>query len=425
MVQLDFRKFCLILVPLTIAIFSPSLKTFGQDKVIISQFHSKSLKENRSVKIFLPNGYNPESSTKYPVIYFLPGGSGKITENPELYVIKKPISPVIIVQPDGSAGDWVSLYVNSELLGNFEDYIVFDLVEFVDSAFNTISSRDKRAIMGSSAGAAGAMGLAIKHPDVYCGAATYSGFLDMSKLSLYIPYLLSENGGSPVHNYRPGAGYFSTFFFIGSEAYSPNLNKPPYYVDYPVDSVGNWIDSIWNRWLLHDCALLIRNLSRETNLAIYFDCGIYDDIYPFNTGFADSLNKLGIAYEFQSYTGGHMDQWVERFSIGLHFLDSAMNKTSTNIAEELTNPAEFVLYQNHPNPFNPSTTLSFVIGHSSFATLKVYDILGKEVATLVNETKPAGSYEVTWNAANLPSGVYFYKLKAGNYTATKKLLLLK
>ena len=97
----------------------------------------------------------------------------------------------------------------------------------------------------------------------------------------------------------------------------------------------------------------------------------------------------------------------------------------TSVESEKSIDDGFNLLQNYPNPFNPSTTLSFVIGHSSFVALKVYDVIGKEVATLVNEEKPAGSYEVTWNAANLSSGVYFYQLKAGSYTATKKLLLLK
>ena len=88
-------------------------------------------------------------------------------------------------------------------------------------------------------------------------------------------------------------------------------------------------------------------------------------------------------------------------------------------------PKEFALEQNYPNPFNPLTKLSFVIGHSSLVSLKVYDVLGREVATLVNEAKPAGKYEVTFDATNLASGVYFYKLKAGSYSATKRMLLIK
>jgi hypothetical protein len=86
---------------------------------------------------------------------------------------------------------------------------------------------------------------------------------------------------------------------------------------------------------------------------------------------------------------------------------------------------DFYLDQNYPNPFNPSTTINFSVPSSEFVTLKVFDVLGNEVATLVNEEKPVGSYEVNFNASNLASGIYFYTLQAGKFTETKKLILLK
>ena len=88
-------------------------------------------------------------------------------------------------------------------------------------------------------------------------------------------------------------------------------------------------------------------------------------------------------------------------------------------------PDKFTLSQNYPNPFNPSTTIRFQIPNSSFVNLKVYDILGNEVATLVNEEKSSGSYEANWNASNLSSGVYFCKLQAGSFVETRKMILLK
>ena len=103
------------------------------------------------------------------------------------------------------------------------------------------------------------------------------------------------------------------------------------------------------------------------------------------------------------------------------------------VLEDNLLPKEFSLEQNHPNPFNPSTTIKYQIPASlnpskggTLVTLKVYDILGKEVATLVNEEKPAGRYEVNFNASSLASGVYIYKLQAGqSFVASKKMLLLK
>ncbi|HMN18866.1 MAG TPA: T9SS type A sorting domain-containing protein [Ignavibacteriaceae bacterium] len=95
-------------------------------------------------------------------------------------------------------------------------------------------------------------------------------------------------------------------------------------------------------------------------------------------------------------------------------------------------PMAFELYQNYPNPFNPTTKIKFTIPSRTeyysvpqIVTLKVYDVLGNEVATLVNEEKAAGSYEVEFNAARLSSGIYFYKLQAENFVETKKMLLVK
>ena len=88
-------------------------------------------------------------------------------------------------------------------------------------------------------------------------------------------------------------------------------------------------------------------------------------------------------------------------------------------------PSAFRLEQNYPNPFNPTTTVSFVIGHSSFVTLVVYDVLGREVATLMNSEQTAGHKSLTWDAWNIPSGVYFYRMTAGSFNETKRLLLLK
>jgi uncharacterized protein (TIGR03790 family) len=85
----------------------------------------------------------------------------------------------------------------------------------------------------------------------------------------------------------------------------------------------------------------------------------------------------------------------------------------------------FLLSQNYPNPFNPITTITYSIKETDLVQLKVYDILGKEVAELVNENQLAGNHQITFNASYLPSGIYFYKLTSGNFAATKKLILLK
>jgi N-acetylneuraminic acid mutarotase len=88
-------------------------------------------------------------------------------------------------------------------------------------------------------------------------------------------------------------------------------------------------------------------------------------------------------------------------------------------------PEYFVLYQNYPNPFNPRTKIKYSIPQSSKVIIKIYDVLGNEIETLVYEEKPVGTYEITWYAENLPSGVYFYRLQAGDFIQTKKMVLMK
>ncbi len=88
-------------------------------------------------------------------------------------------------------------------------------------------------------------------------------------------------------------------------------------------------------------------------------------------------------------------------------------------------PKTFLLEQNYPNPFNPSTTIRYQLPAAGEVKLEVYDVLGKKVATLVNERQAAGVYQALWNASGLASGVYFYRLQAGNFVATKKMMLVK
>ena len=88
-------------------------------------------------------------------------------------------------------------------------------------------------------------------------------------------------------------------------------------------------------------------------------------------------------------------------------------------------PKNFFLFQNYPNPFNPSTTFKYKIPSVSFVSLKIFDVLGNEIMTLVNEERPAGSYEVEFSASSLTSGIYLYQLRAGEFISTKKMIMLK
>ncbi len=129
---------------------------------------------------------------------------------------------------------------------------------------------------------------------------------------------------------------------------------------------------------------------------------------------------IGRSYESGSTAYPPVDTNPTVFYVGTH------TWTLTNVQDDKTSvPGRFALEQNYPNPFNPSTRISFTIPTSSEVTLSVYNTLGQEVATLMNEYKPAGSYEVEFSASNLTSGVYFYTLRAGQFSETRKMVLMK
>ncbi|HZY10230.1 MAG TPA: alpha-amylase family glycosyl hydrolase [Bacteroidota bacterium] len=125
------------------------------------------------------------------------------------------------------------------------------------------------------------------------------------------------------------------------------------------------------------------------------------------------------------------DSVINNFAVAQYTAKVYSNKSNADLGITLVEhqftekPPAFILSQNYPNPFNPTTTIGFRLRVSGFTSLKVYDVLGREVATLVNEEMSPGEYTVTWDASNKPSGVYYYQLFTGGFVETKKLILLR
>ncbi len=127
------------------------------------------------------------------------------------------------------------------------------------------------------------------------------------------------------------------------------------------------------------------------------------------------------AYSFTDYVNAS-----GKYSYRLKQIDlDGSYKYSQTIEVELNAPVKFELAQNYPNPFNPTTTINYSIAKEQVVTLKVYDMLGREVAELVNAKQAPGNYKVNFNASGLTSGVYFYKLQSGDFVNVKKMTLMK
>jgi photosystem II stability/assembly factor-like uncharacterized protein len=141
---------------------------------------------------------------------------------------------------------------------------------------------------------------------------------------------------------------------------------------------------------------------------------------PFNEGIDDNTSIVSIAIKdsnvfISTYRSG---PWV--------VCRRPLSDIITSVAQAIDPlPINYFLSQNYPNPFNPSTKITYSLPNTGMVQIKVFDLLGQEIATLVNEEKPVGTYEVNWNAANLPSGVYFYRIQAGSFVQTRKMILLK
>lgn len=148
------------------------------------------------------------------------------------------------------------------------------------------------------------------------------------------------------------------------------------------------------------------------------DISLYNEINAFTTALLiDSINGLGKAGKYS----------CRDISEYLNNVSELLKTRGKNVENEINKliPTKFILYQNYPNPFNPLTTIKFAIPKTVNVELKVFDILGREVKTLVNESRNPGYYEVQFNASNFASGVYFYRLRADDYIKTSKMLLIK
>ena len=244
------------------------------------------------------------------------------------------------------------------------------------------------------------------------GSLTQSSSISSASNDLYAVYR-EAGGGSAYLKYRQydanpltPQGLTVSIYTLGTNTYPKlnwNLNTEPDVYNqtnaYQIERRIRLWDGPWSQW-----AFLANRNGNQSEFIDYSIGGLHNEAHTAEY----RIRAKDVNNHFSDYSS----------SVSINF--SKFNKTNNGLVKY-----DFELDQNYPNPFNPSTTINYTIKTAGQVTLKVYDMLGTEVASLVNARKEPGNYSVTFNANNLPSGIYVYRLTADKFVETKKLILLK
>jgi pimeloyl-ACP methyl ester carboxylesterase len=333
--------------------------------------------------IFVPAAYDPQ--IEYPLVLCL-HGAGEVGDNPSA-VKKNSMAtvwardsnqlrwPCFILVPQCPSGGW---WTTPNIIST-----VNAIMDSLQTEFSIDTNRIY--VTGLSIGGYGTWDLLVRFPNKFAAAVPVCGWGDPSKVALFKHI--------PIWNFHGALDATVTVTYSRAMMTALELEgKTVVYTQCHNGDCNGLPDSVLADTLMHGAKLLYTEYGSGGH-------SIWD----------------------QAYNNVFLLPWI--------FSQSKLNTPAGIEMEGYSSlPKKFSLSQNYPNPFNPSTTIEYQIpnvGTQNFVSLRVYDILGREVATLVNEQKPAGAYNVQWNAKDLTSGVYFYRLEAGSYNETKKLILLR
>ena len=317
--------------------------------IVIEKYDSKILKGNplgdpseREFPVYLPPSYG-KSDKRFPVVFLISGFTGKgimqlnesflsenIKQRLDRLIATKKMKEMIVVMPDCITKYGGSQFINSEATGNYEDYIIKELVPYIDKNYRTISSSKSRAICGKSSGGYGSVVLAMKNPEVFGLMCSTAG--DMSFEYCYMPEF--PKFITDIEHY--GKGHKAVANFIKSElnykqpkpksfhniintigmasCYSPNMKRAKakgYNFDLPFDiNTGELDEKVFDRWLKHDPVRMVNKYAGNLKKLklIYLDAGTKDE-YNLNIGariFCDKLKEKKISFIHEEFNDGHM-----------------------------------------------------------------------------------------------------------------------
>ena len=290
------------------------------------------------------------------------------------------------------------------------------------------------------------------------GGATWGAAMSLRSMNFAFYYVLSKGGTGIAdwtypsmavdRSHGPQRGWLYVTF--ADLAPNPNI-----YLIRSTDDGSSWSNPVkvnqdnsghdhWNQWMTvddltgavyvmyYDSRRFPANDSAEIFMSSSTDGGqTFDDVLISDAAFLPSA----IPGFFAGYMGDYNVisalnncvwlAWNDNRT-GVHQAYAARVAIITSVQrEEDQVPSSLLLEQNYPNPFNPTTAISYQLPTSNYVSLEIFDVLGREVAMLVNGLEQAGSYTVSWEAANMPSGIYYYRLTAGNFSETRKMILMK
>jgi len=391
-----------------------------------ASFYSQALDEIKKVDIYLPSDYYDYDTLTYPVIYFLHGANGNQNDysdvaNALYFMISDSlINPFILVKPDGSCAPYLgSYYTNSALYGNYEDFIMQDVIGFIESNFKAIPAKYARYISGHSMGGGGSFILSIKYPEVF-RAVLASSNDPCGELILepWRQWLYEENDSSWHFNYN--AGSMTKLYYTSCGAWSPNLELDPPFNPL-IDTSGNFVDTVLARLRLHDPGHNVRELTVEDRLAFYITCGTNDEFefYPSNLAFVDTLEKYNIDYQFRPYIGTHAHN-IPAFMDGFSFLDSIFKQEL--LLFEYENPAVKIDVLIYPNPAQETINISLNSSEPETAVITIYNQLGQRMGNEIPFNTTIGNKELSFDISSFKNGVYFLQINVDGKMLTNKFI---
>lgn len=291
----------------------------------------------RQVPVYLPPGYDDDQARRYPVVIMLTGygSSGPMLMNLRAWDENLPQQldrlvgsgqepPVIVVMPDCWTRYGGSQYLNSSALGRYEDYLIDEVIPFVDAHYRTLPVPAHRGVIGKSSGGYGALVQGMSHPEVFGAVACHSGdmyfeYCYLGDIAALHANLASYGGWEKMRDtlgdIRPkNTRFYATMGTLTyGMAYAPNPDAPDGF-DMPIDlGTGALREDVWARWLAHDPVRMLDDAAcvaalRQLKL-LYIDCGEHDE-FNLQVGarvFTQKLKVLSIPHHYEEFPGGHFD----------------------------------------------------------------------------------------------------------------------